>query len=582
MMVDRAQTPRPISPKCAALPITLATAFVSRAIRSAALAITLCVLILAGAPGAKAQTGADPAAARCQALRTDDFLGIPTAPTTIISATPVAASGEIPAYCQAVGFVNATVEIVIDLPVANWNGKFAHTGSHFGHIGCTGAECGKAFTAAECDGPVARGYACIVDDEGHKGPAGNDAWAYRNPRAEDDFAFRATHLSTLAGKAITARFYGKPPARSYFLGCADAGRQALVEAQKFPADYDGIVAGAPPIEYAANALTVLWNAAALLGPDGKSVFPAEPGKRFMQPDLQLLRKWIADRCDKDEGVKDGMMPDPRLCRHFDPAELQCKGPKTPTCLTAQQIAAVRKIQGGPVDERGEKLTTLTMVPGSEGNWAYSYLAEGGGPELVRQMRANILKFMSLSGDLSTTEDSAGWRGAFAAAALQAALYDASNPDLRRFKAAGGKLIAFQGWSDHEVLPDNLVDYYETVDKTMGGATPTKDFFRLFMIPRMDHCGNGGGADKIEYMAAIEDWVEKGKAPDVLVGFERKPTDDARYNIWPAESGYWLAHPWDKAASIGSRPVYPYPIQAKYKGSGDESDAANWGPLEPKH
>jgi feruloyl esterase len=546
------------------------------------IALIVAAAIAMGASAARAEAAPDPAAARCQAMRNADFTGIPDAPSTVISATPMPQAGDVPARCQVVGFVNATIEFVVNLPVTDWNGKFAHVGSHFAHIGCTGAECGPAFTAAECDGPLKRGYACIVDDEGHKAPAGNESWAYQNLPAEADFAFRATHLSTLAGKEITARYYGKPPAHAYFLGCSDAGRQALVEAQKFPADYDGVVAGAPPVDYAANALTVLWNAAALLGPDGKSLFPAEPNKRFMQSDLQLLRKFVADKCDVDEGVKDGVMPDPRLCRHFDPAELKCKGPKTAECLTGDQIAAARKIYGGPVNAKGEKLTTLGMVPGSEGNWAYSYLAEGGGPENVRQMRDNILKYLSVSADLSSPATDIAWEGAFKRAALQAALYDANNPDLRAFKAAGGKMIAFQGWSDHEVLPANIVDYYETVTKTMGGAAPTKDFFRLFMIPRMDHCGNGGGADKIEYLAAIENWVENGKAPDMLVGFDRKPTDDARYNIWPAESGYWLAQPWDKAASIGSRPVYPYPTQAKYKGAGDQTDAANWGPFEPKH
>jgi feruloyl esterase len=546
----------------------------------AGLALILVANLAAPARALAQGAAAVPAPARCEELRTTDLSHTPDAPILILDAKVLPASGERPAACQVDGMVNGTVEITIDLPTAGWNGKFAHAGSQFMHVGCLGAECGPAFSDAECTGPLVLGYACMVDDEGHKAASETASWANQDLSAKVDYAFRATHLATLAGKAITKAYYGAQPLHAYFLGCSAAGREGMIEAQRFPLDYDGMVIGAPPIHFAPNAMRVAWNAAALLGPDGRSLFPAAPGHRFMQPDLHMLHVWIMSKCDLNDGVKDGIIPDPRQCR-YNLAELQCPGAKTPSCLSAEQIAAVRKVYDGPVDANGRKLSGMRPLPGSEGNWAYSYLDDNGGSGHAAALRADLLRNLGLSADESGISGPVlDWKADNARLGEQVALYDAPNPDLRVFSRLGGKLIAFQGWSDHEVFPEAIIDYYETVGRTMGGAAAEKDFFRLFMIPGMDHCGNGGSADKIQYLDALERWVEHGQAPDQLIAYQRKPTDDARYNIWPAQSGYWLTKPWDPAASIGSRPVYPYPTIARYNGKGDPSMASSWGPADP--
>jgi feruloyl esterase len=540
----------------------------------------LCFAGLTFASRAQAQTTPDPAAAKCAALQSADLMHIPDAPTRIISAKAVAASDTIPAHCDVQATVNGTVEIEMKLPVEGWNGKFAHAGSRYSHVGCEGASCGSAFTAAECDNIVVRGYACLADDEGYKGTELDFSALAGNPNAKIDFAFRATHLSTLAGKEIASKYYGKAPTHSYFMGCSTAGRQAMVEAQKFPTDYDGIIAGAPPLRFAENLLTVLWSTAATQGPDGKTLFPAEPHKRYQQADMKLMHEWGLDQCDMIDGVKDMMFPGPDLCQR-DMTKIQCKGPKQDGCLSAEQIASFNRIFRGPVNAKGESLTDLHAVIGSDGNWAYNYTAEGGGTENMDAQRENLFRFLDLGNDLSSQDGKIDWETAFQRIALQSAMFDATNPDLRRFKANGGKLIVFHGWGDSEVFQQNSIDYYNAVTKTMGGAGPTKEFFRLFLLPAVDHCGNGVSANRVDYITALEEWVEKSKAPDVLIAYKVPFVPGGKANIWPATSGFWQPKPFDKANSVASRPIYTYPIWAKYKGSGDTNDAANWGPVQPK-
>lgn len=543
-------------------------------VRLALLVLSMMGFLVSGAP-ARAQGVALPPE-RCLELRTANFLNVPGAPGYVLGADVLGASKDLPARCRVSGIVGTSVEFALILPTATWNGKFAHVGSRFVHVGCSGAECGQAFSDAECGGPLNRGYACVVDDEGHKSSDDSAAWAAKNTQAKIDFAFRATHLSTVIAKAIVSRYYGRSPARSYFLGCSDAGRQGLVEAQHYPLDYDGVVAGAPPLYYVENELSRLWMASALIGPDGQTLFPATAGRRFLQPDLQRLRKFIQDACAPKAQAGGGPIPDPRVCTpNLDP--LQCKGQKTPDCLTSDQLAAVRKVFTGPTDERGRPIYGLHALPGSEGNWAYSYLAEGGGLSRVKAIERDIF---DLTGDAAPVLSADHWRLLFKRAAVSAALLDAANPDLRAFRDRGGKLIAFQGWSDDEVFPQGVIDYYDKVQSTMGAAQ-THDFFRLFMVPGMDHCGNGDAAEKVDYLAALETWVEGKSAPDVLIASERKPTEDYRFNIFPADARYWLSAPWPKADAVGTRPLYPYPLTARYKGTGDPADAANWTSSAPK-
>ena len=510
----------------------------------------MVVAVLAAACGmALAQT--EPAAEKCQALAGADFSGILDAPTQVLAAKPVAAAGDMPAYCDVQGYIQPQIGIQLRLP-ANWNGKFLK-------YGC-GGFCGAMFTAA-CDAPLRKGYACIVSDMGHKSTALDAKWAYNNLQAEVDFAYRATHVNAIAGKAITAAFYGKAPSRAIYMGCSTGGRQGLVEAQRFPYDFDGIVAGAPVIDETGDGMALLWNVVATLGKDGRSILGVD--------DLRLVNKAAIASCDADDGVKDGLIGDPRSCR-FDPAALACKGAKGADCLTREQADAVRKIYGGPVNAKGMKLYPSGALPGSELNWIDNYVAKDGGPSTYYKFMGDLFGYMSFMPDPGP-----GWKITdfdfekdSKRIAMMEALYSGSNPDLRKFKANGGKMISYQGWADQSVLPLNVIDYYETATKTMGGRAAIEDFYRLFMVPGMNHCTGGAGAYAIDYLDAIEKWVEQGQAPDRLLSVHPKADGPVRFPVAAADTAF-------------SRPVYPYPAYPRYAGRGDQNDAANYPRTEPR-
>jgi hypothetical protein len=519
---------------------------------------TACIALPASAQAVR--TGGQVAAAApesaCAALAAQEFGSVQDAPTQVTAARAVPAANDLPAHCEVQGYVSPNVVFRLLLPMAGWNGKFAQ-------IGC-GGFCGTLFPGA-CDGVLARGYACAWTDMGHESTALDAKWAYNNSQAEIDFAYRATHVVTLAAKAITQRFYSSDAKRSYFLGCSTGGRQGMVEAQRFPWDYDGIVAGAPVISETGDGMALLWNVVSTLGPDGHSVLtPA---------DLKRVHAAAVARCDRDDGVEDGLIGDPRACR-FDPAELQCKAGQKEGCLSPAQATAVRRIYGGPVNSRGEKLYTGGALPGSELNWISNYVAADGGPSVYERFMSNLFGYMSFVPDPGPgwKVGDFNWDQDYKRLGMMESLYSGSNPDLRRFKAAGGKLIVYQGWADQSVLPLNIVDYYETAERTMGGRASTQEFMRLYMIPGMNHCIGGEGAHTIDYLTHLESWVEDGKAPDVMLAVHPKAQELRR--TW------WGAHLPPTDAVEFSRPVYPYPLQPRYKGKGDKNDAASYEPRDP--
>lgn len=452
--------------------------------------------------------------------------------------------------CVVEALASPTIRFAMRLPLTGWNGRLAHIDGFFAHLGCTGAECGGPVSTRGCDRMVQRGYACMVSGMADHSNADSQSWARRGADGRADFAHGGAHLATVAAKAMVARFYGKPPDRSYFLGCSIGGRQGLVEAQRYPHDYDGIIAGAPATRYLANRAALLRNAAALLDAKGRTLFPAPDGVGYLQPDFRLLHKAILARCDRVDGVADGILADPTRCR-FDPAELACAAVKQPTCLSADQVAAIRRIFAGTGG--------LRAMPGSEVNWGYSYMAPDGGSAVADRLAADIAAG-------SPAPAGAALAGQVAAGD---ALYAADDPDLTAFARAGGRLIVFQGWSDHEVLPQAAIAYREAVVRNMGAEAADR-VMRLFMIPAMDHCGNGASADKIDYVGAIEAWVEQGRAPDLLIAARVK---DVR--LWPGDPGYWGSPAWDPARIEFARPVYPYPATAIHAGKGDDRDPASF-------
>ena len=507
-------------------------------------------------PGLKPAFAADatafvvPDAAACAKLAQTDFGYIPDAPTNVNAARLVAATDTTPAYCKVEGYVAPTVGIEVHLPTQNWNGKFME-------YGC-GGFCGSLSNAILCDSLNARGYGCVVTDMGHKSTGKDAKWAFNNLQGEIDFGFRATHVALLAGREIATRFYQKDPKYSYFMGCSTGGRQSLVSAQRFPDDFDGIIGGAPPISHTGDGLALAWTVQSL-NPGGRPLFtPAQ---------LLMANKAVIKACDMNDGVKDGLIGDPRLCK-FDPASLQCTNSNSGDCLSAAQVAAIKKVYVGPVNSKGQKIFTGGLERGSEYSWPDFLAGADGTPSSYDNWMREEFRYMALNPDPgpSWNLNSFNWDRDFKRLGMSETFYEATNPDLRRFKATGAKFILYQGWLDRMVMPSQSVDYYEAVERVMGGAQNTRDFMRLFMVPDMDHCIGGPGADVIDYLSALEAWVERGEAPDKLLATKAKPD--------PNVPDWRRPFPIDPAQVEFTRPIFPYPAKTLYK-SGDPAKAASY-------
>ena len=495
----------------------------------------------------------------CAALVNADFSQVPDAPTHVTAARLVAAAADVPVYCQVQGYVAPRVGIELRLPIKDWNGKFVHQGC--------GGFCGILAHALACDGMTRRGYACIVTDMGHKSTALDAKWAYNDLAAEVDFGFRATHVATLAGKAVAAALYGTAPRRAYFVGCSTGGRQGMMEAQRFPQDYDGIVSGAPVINETGDGLVLLWSVKSLHDARGRPLL----GSR----ELKRVNEAVIAQCDLNDGHRDGLIGDARACR-FDPHTLICPAGSTGgDCLTTAQADAVAAVYRGPHDSSGRPWTVAHPLPGSELNWIDNYVRDGDAPSIYSSFMTDMFRFMNFNPDPGPAWTLAHfhWDRDPPRLALMEALYNAQNPDLRAFKARGGKLIAYQGWADQSVLPGWVVDYYETVEKTMGGRAATQEFFRLYTLPGVNHCVSGPGADQVDYLGYLDAWVERGEAPDRLVAAHPKPTSGL--------ASFLLRQPLDPALIEFTRPLFPYPARAVYGGRGDPKDAASWKAVMPR-
>jgi feruloyl esterase len=528
--------------------------------------LALSALTLAASGVACGQTAAaapPQGAAACEALKSQDFSHLQDAPLQLIEARVVAAQGKTPAYCQVQGYVWPQVGIEMHLPLDKWNGKFMEVGD--------GGYGGDMYLFL-CEGPVRRGYACIASDMGHKGVTNLGLWGQDNLQAQADWGFRATHVTALAGRALVRAFYMKPPTRSYMYGCSTGGYQGLVESQRFPWDFDGIVAIAPDAESEADtSMRQVWKFRALLDGQGKPLFALA--------DLELLHQAALQACDMDDGVKDGLISNPLGCR-FDPDVLACGAGRSGGCLSAAQIAAARKIYRGPETSSGLRIATRGVFPGSEMDWSTDADASAEVSEFFKYL-------------LYRPAPGSGWRISdfdfdhdYQRLGL-GALFTDNNPDLRRFKAAGGKLLVAQGGYDGLEIPGAIFDYYETVERTMGGRAATMDFFRLFLVPGMRHCSAGDGAFAVDYLAYLEAWVERGQAPGVMVG-AHVDTDwllqqttaeqgSPRDRVWTA--AFHLAYPLGSEVPVTfTRPLYPYPAYARYTGTGDTNDARNFSPV----
>lgn len=483
---------------------------------------------------------------------------LPEAPTSILQARIVAPYDGVPEVCQINGVVAPSIQFELRMPTTAWNGRLMH-------YGCGGA-CGIIYRP-QLEEPLARGYAVVSSDMGHSGAPNNWVFAYGNVQALIDFSYRATHVVTMAAKEVIKAAYGMPQRYSYMFGCSTGGVQGQISAQRYPHDFDGIVSGAPP--YLNGPSYSEYFVRANLDAQGNGIF--DPAK------LPMLRRAVIDRCDARDGLADGVLQDPRQCR-FDPAVLQCRSGDAASCLTAAEVDVARKIYAGPENSGGERLNYgwSGMVPGSEYEWYPSFIGDKGRPH-PRAMGAAYdygngvypLTAATLNQPYDYDRDSSSVRGyAVYPGGTLNWLRHAGNPDLRRFRDAGGKMITWHGWDDAETAPGASVDYYETMSRTMGGQDEAQRFSRLFMLPGVAHCRRGPGGDSVDWISAIENWVEQDRAPDAVIAHHL--VTEQNYLGLPRPRYPLPAGSFDR-----TRPVYPYPFIARYTGRGDRNDAANW-------
>jgi feruloyl esterase len=363
-----------------------------------------------------------------------------------------------------------------------------------------------------------------------------------HPEKLVDFGYRSVHEMTLAAKALIAALYGEPQKLAYFEGCSSGGRQALMEAQRFPGDYDGIIAGSATNNWTKMMFGRIWVGQATLS-DAASYIP--PAK------YPMIHRAALAACDAMDGIKDGVIDEPMRCR-FNPGVLACKeGVDGPDCLTKPQVEAARKIYTAATNPRTGEVVFPPMERGSELVWGR--LAGGPGPIQLADDYFKYVVFADPKWDFRTLN----FDGDVATAMKKDAnVLSAVNPDLRPFFARGGKLIQYHGWTDQQVMPENSINYFKSVVAAVGEAKVDASY-RLFMAPGMNHCGGGDGPNKFDMMSAMEAWREGGKAPDAVVA----------------------SHATDGKVDR-TRPLCAYPAVAKYKGSGSTDEAANFACVGP--
>ena len=458
----------------------------------------------------------------CEALAAIDLGDATGAAVRFTDVDLLPPAGDQPQLCRATGFIEPQVGFEVRMPVSDWNGKLLVTG-------CSNL-CG-ILQIQGMEDALARGYAAATTDTGHRTGDPTDArWAFNNPALEADFGHRAVHVTTLAAKELVATYYGARPDYSYFRGCSTGGRQALVAAERYPEDFDGIIAGAP-FNQSLSVPHMAWVLAANNGPDGKPLLG--------RAEFDLLGKAVLAACDAEDGDADGIIADPQSCA-FDPGSLQCpaeddaRNKAGGRCLDPAQVEAARRIYDGPRTRSGRKWSSGGAPRGGEFAWERVMLATPGQPSLFEYVVQSWLQYLAFVPDPPLPPSSS------AAPRLPAIDFDAGpaqfadtaavagvTGDLRRFRARGGHLILYHGWADESLMPAHTVDYWNAVATHAQGAPD--DFARLFMVPGMLHCGDGPGAADIDYLSALERWVEAGDAPDSLLAYKvRKPRPTFEY------------------------------------------------------
>lgn len=510
------------------------------------------------APAIAADASARDDAASCKALAGQTMAGgvtITSAEYNPTGATVERAKIGVP-FCRVAGFAAPTSDSHVGFeiwlpPAASWNGKYQQEGS--------GGSVGSIGTGSMAQ-PVEAGYATLATDNGHESdpeaPDGGSeqGWAVGHPEKMIDFAYRAVHVSAVAAQAIVDKFYGHKAAESYFVGCSTGGRQALMEATRYPDDFDGILAGAPAWHWTNQMTNAIWNTQAAY----------KDPTAITEQSVAILHKAVMDSCDALDGVKDGVISDPRRCT-FDPKTIECKAGQTEQCLTPVQVDAAERIYNGSHRSDGTRIFQ-GYARGSELNWTHIWAGKFSGgsawdfwQQSVSQGKEGYGAPFDFDKDTDKMLNSKIGNETFSEA------YNVK-PDLTAFEKHGGKLIQYHGWADQQISPFASVDFYQQAVAKLGGKANADSFYKLYMLPGIYHCAGGPGVGNIgdsspavqhdpehDLVEAIDTWVTKHKAPNVLIG----------------------THLDDSKKPDRTRPLCPYPQEAKYSGSGDINDAENF-------
>lgn len=505
-----------------------------------------------GGDGARA-AGAEaiPPVRECASLVAD--LDIPDAPTHVTAATVVPAAGGAPEFCEVRGYVEPAVQFVVKLPTTTFTGRYVQTGCG----GFCGVLVPPGFPDCAPEGAEPGDAAVAATDDGHEGTGGqpeiDGSWGQDNQPARDDWFFRAPHVLSLAAKQLIDDYYGAPPATSYFTGCSNGGREAMLLAQRYPNDFDGIIAGAPalPIGPLVGVLET-WLARSNTAADGTPIITSDK--------LPALHEAALAACDEVDGLADGQIDDPRACE-FDPATVQCPPDGDGAdCLTAAQVDAASKIYAGPADPDGTLLYPGGESVGSELAWTDWIIPTTDAPSAAAGLADGYLRYLGypLGTPHSSVEEFSFTRAEFDRLTPEGSKGNALSLDLSEFQAAGGKVIIWHGWSDQAIPAESTLDYYQRLWEAGGGLAATQQWARTFMVPSLYHCGGGYQLTEFDPLRELVSWVENDQAPERVIANGRD----------------------QNGTVVRSRPVFPYPLVARYDGSGSVDDAANFVPVEP--
>lgn len=498
-------------------------------------------------------------------------------------------------FCKISATIAPSIGIEVALPQTQWTQRFLQ-------VGCGGL-CGNInLSLSNANGclPAMQGeFAVAATDMGHKGSMMDGSWA-EDPQKRIDFAYRANHLTARFTKALIQAYYGQPQKYAYFMGCSDGGREALMEAQRYPDDFDGITAGASAAFFQfQNSFFHGWNVAANLRSDGTAI--------LLKDRLPILHQAVLNHCPTLSGVNDGVLENPYSCQFSKSWVKTCSENQSDKsgCLTREEIAVAENLYQGAHDNTGKQFVVAGLPIGSELRWPVPDSAKGH--SMAEMMVLPALQSVLLPGgkqNIRSMSDFPLNAQNFKAVAGLAPLYNAANTNLMSYMKRGGKLIMWHGLADDSVSPAFSIAYYRGVEATLGKPAVDK-FLRLFLLPGVAHCGGGEGPDQIDLLTPLMAWTEQEIAPQKIIAGKsatpptRMPDADASNSTLQNTSQTGKSAETENAtaehfhgvqkksspladsvpALTAARPVFPYPYIARFTGKGSPADPENYDAIK---